>query len=148
MLLGEPVQAPGDTVVEDDHGGDDVLQLDGPVEVGAGGMSDEHLDGPRIARRQDQRDDGVLRQHSVAASGELVLGGHDAQPAARCHLRHFARLEREDRDLVAEALQLLGDGQQVGLGPAGGGELLVAQHELHRGDASGPGARCQPRGLA
>ena len=144
--LGEPVQSAGDAVVEDDHGGNDRLELDGPVEVGPRGVGDEHLDGPWVARRQDQRDDGVLRDHPVAGSRQLVLRGDDAQPAGRCHLGHLAGLDSEDRDLVAEALELLGDGQQVGLGPAGGGELLMAEHELHRGDASGLGARCQPRG--
>jgi hypothetical protein len=80
----------------------------------------------------------VAGDHDVARAGQLVGPEYpDALPAGI--LGHRPAPRRVDRNVVAEPVQLPGDGQRIGLAPGEPLETLVAQHDAH--DGSGDGIR-------
>jgi hypothetical protein len=105
------------------------------VHVVFGAVHHDEADGCWVPVSQHQERDGILGDDGVARSGQLVLPLRHPQTARPGHVGHRPQLGREDRDLVAQALEVRGDRQQVGLHPTRTVESQSTEHDLHQWDA-------------
>ena len=94
-----------------------------------GGVGDEDAGNAGIPAGHGIGARRVLNEDAVAVGGQRLLGGDDTQSAAAGYGRHLAGLPRVNRHLVTQALQVLSDGQQVGLRAAERSERLVSQDD-------------------
>jgi hypothetical protein len=120
-----------DAVVDDDDGFDHTWELRGKLEVVDRGAGPEHLRRGRPPLGELVRHRGVLNQDRVALRRQAIFADSDGEASARGEVGHVAAVGGVDRDPVAEPLELLADGQKVGLAPSDSGEAVRRKDDLH-----------------
>ena len=93
-------------------------------------MGDEDTHRIGVAAGELVTRSGVLGEHAVTCVGELVIC-YDSHPLLARELSHLSLDGRVDQSVMAEALKLLCNGQQVGLGATRPEEPLLCEYEFH-----------------